>query len=117
VGSRGLLKIVLVFDRLLERIPPGTDGSQGYRLPHERIVQSLRRLTEVIPAEADKAQLIFEKCISFMPARRREIFLLTSFENPRIFQRLPIMPNIEQKVRPQFSEDLKRDDNCEKLRE
>jgi hypothetical protein len=42
--------------RLLERMPSPSDGPQRYRLPHDRIVPSLRRLTGLVLAKTDQAQ-------------------------------------------------------------
>ena len=63
--------------RLLERMPTAAESLQKYRLPHDRIVASLRRLTGLILAEADQAQLIFEHAFrSWLNGRSRR-FLLT----------------------------------------
>jgi len=70
--------------RLLERVPTAVGGLQKYRLPHDRIVPSLRRLTGLILAEADQAQLIFENAFRSWLNRRSDRFLLTGAELKKV---------------------------------
>jgi hypothetical protein len=63
--------------RLLEI--EGDDGEREprYRLPHDRIIPAIRRLTGVVLAEADQARLKFESaCLVWENSRRSPQYLL-----------------------------------------
>jgi hypothetical protein len=70
--------------RLLERLPTAADGPQKYRLPHDRIIPSLRRLTGLFLAEADQARLIFESAFHSWLNGRRGRFLLAGADLRKI---------------------------------
>jgi Leucine-rich repeat (LRR) protein len=62
--------------RLLETITTATADGQKYRLPHERLIPSLRQLTGLILAEADQARLGFEAAFrSWLNSRSRRFLL------------------------------------------
>jgi WD40 repeat protein len=63
--------------RLLERLLATADSAKRYRLPHDRIVASIRRLTSIILAEANQAQLILENAFRAWLNGRRGRYLLT----------------------------------------
>ena len=70
--------------RLLETIPAAANGPQKYRLPHDRIVPSLRRLTGLVLAETDQARLILENSFRSWLNGRRERFLLAGTDLKKI---------------------------------
>jgi Leucine-rich repeat (LRR) protein len=70
--------------RLLETILTAANGTQKYRLPHDRIVPSLRRLTGLVLAETDQARLILENAFRSWLNGRRERFLLAGADLKKI---------------------------------
>ena len=62
--------------RLLETVTAATADGQKYRLPHERLIPSLRQLTGLILAEADQARLGFEAAFRSWLNSRSKRFLL-----------------------------------------
>ena len=69
--------------RLLEK--PSGDRAR-YRLPHDRVVPSLRQLTGVILAEADQARLAFESAFRSWLNKKNPKFLLSGAELRAILQ-------------------------------
>jgi hypothetical protein len=72
--------------RLLEKVALPSSDQTYYRLPHERVVPSLRQLTGAILAEVDQARLTFESAFrSWLNSRSRR-FLLSGGELKKILQ-------------------------------
>jgi hypothetical protein len=63
--------------RLLETVTADTADDQKYRLPHERLIPSLRQLTGAILAEADQVRLGFEAAFRSWLNSRSKQFLLS----------------------------------------
>jgi hypothetical protein len=74
--------------RLLEKLPVASNGLAKYRLPHDRIVSSLRRLTGLILAEADQAQRIFENAYRAWLNQRSARFLLGGADLRKVLKNL-----------------------------
>lgn len=66
--------------RLLQSVPATTRDAQRYRLPHERLIPSLRHLTGLILAEADHARLVFAAAFRSWLRTRRRRYLLSGTE-------------------------------------
>jgi Leucine-rich repeat (LRR) protein len=70
--------------RLLETVTADTEDGQKYRLPHERLIPSLRQLTGLILAEADQARLGFEAAFRSWLNSRSKRFLLRGADLRRV---------------------------------
>ena len=73
--------------RLLESVPPSVSQKEKtYRLPHERIIRSLRELSGVFLAEAEQARLALETSFGIWNANRKSKYLLGGRELKRILR-------------------------------
>jgi Leucine-rich repeat (LRR) protein len=78
--------------RLIERTSTSADSSQKYRLPHDRIVASLLRLTDLILPGAFHARLVFERAYRAWLNERNGRFLLTGSELKKVLKNLRNFP-------------------------
>jgi len=63
--------------RLLEPIPPPPNSPQAYRLSHEKLIPSIRRVSGIILAEADQALILLNRRYNIWQKERKKRFLLS----------------------------------------